>query len=105
MSLLTVFSRSKRRVERPDEDPTGLARAVSDFNGHDGPARIFYNRNSKAFFTLASEDGEDRWWPVAMTRGMDVAELYRKTTAWGGQQVTREALLMMEQALEPYSEW
>lgn len=100
------FSKKGRKVvERIDEDPTGLSRAVLDFNRHVGPAKIFYNRHSKTFTTNTSNPGEDDWWSEDMACGMDVVELYRKTTAAGGTQITREALKLMEGELPPYSVW
>jgi len=102
-----IFKKVKKRpkLEHPDDDPTGLARAVIDFNHHKGPAKIFYNRNNKTFYTQVSPAGEDRWWSDDMVNSMDVVELYRKTTVGGDVQVTEEALKMMEGEVRPYSVW
>ena len=99
------FSRKPKGTDRIDEDPTGLSRAVIDFNGHIGPAKIYYNRNSKTFSTNISDPGEDEWWSDDLANGMDVVEIYRKTTSSGCTQITKEALRLMENELPPYSVW
>jgi hypothetical protein len=93
-----------RRRERIEEDPTGIPQAVRDFNGHEGPARIFYNRNSRTFFVRTYPFGGDRWWGE-MTNGLDVVELYRKTSCYPDVKVTAEELRMMESEIGPYSVW
>lgn len=93
-----------RRRERIEEDPTGIPQAVRDFNGHEGPARIFYNRNSRTFFVRTYPFGGDRWWGE-MTNGLDVVELYRKTSCNPDVKVTAEELRMMESEIGPYSVW
>ncbi len=102
--MRTKFWKLKLK-EHPDDDPTGLERAVIDFNAHTGPAKIFYNRNNKTFFTQVSPLGEDRWWSDDMVNSMDLVELYRKTTEGKSQQVTKEALKLMEEEVKPYSIW
>ncbi len=89
---------------RIEEDPTGIPQAVRDFNGHTGPARIFYNRNSKTFFVNTYPFGGDRWWGD-MANGLDVVELYRKTSCYPDIKVTEEELRMMEAEIGPYSVW
>ena len=93
-----------RRRERIEEDHTGIPQAVRDFNGHEGPARIFYNRNSRTFFVRTYPFGGDRWWGE-MTNGLDVVELYRKTSCYPDVKVTAEELRMMESEIGPYSVW
>lgn len=100
-----MIFRKQNKEERAEEDPTGLLQAVRDFNAHDGPARIFYDRIPRAFETVCYDPGTDRYWPVGMCDGPDRAELYRKTSAAGRVTVTREELLMMEHELQPYSAW
>ena len=93
-----------RRRERIEEDPSGIPQAVRDFNGHEGPARIFYNRNSRTFFVRTYPFGGDRWWGE-MTNGLDVVELYRKTSCYPDVKVPAEELRMMESEIGPYSVW
>ena len=93
-----------RRRERIEEDPTGIPQAVRDFNGHEGPARIFYNRNSRTFFVRTYPFGGDRGWGER-TNGLDVGELYRKTSCYPDVKVTAEELRMMESEIGPYSVW
>lgn len=95
----------RKHPERPEEDPTGLSSAQRDFNAHHGPARLFYNRNSQAFFTICFEMGDDVYWPDNLTDGLDVVELYRKTSGGPDVKVTSEELLMMERGIEPYMRW
>ncbi len=102
--MIPKFRRS-HRPERAEEDPTGLSQAVRDFNAHVGPARIYYNRSMRTFWTRCYGEGEDRWWPVDLSNGPDVAELYRKSTEGGDDRVDSQELLMMEHELQPYSVW
>ncbi len=94
----------RSRGQHIEEDPTGLAGAVRDFNEHSGPARVFYNRNSKAFFVRTFPFGGDRFWGN-MTDGLDVVELYRKTSAYPDVKITSDELRMMELEIVPYSVW
>lgn len=94
----------KRRPDPPRLDMSGLFRATEEFNRHSGPARIFYNRNSRTFFVRLYPDGGDRWFGP-MTDGMDVVELYRKTSAFPEVKVTPEELRIMEAGIGPYSVW
>ena len=94
----------RRRKERPEEDPTGLSAAVRDFNSYCGPARIFYNRNSGTFFVRTYPFGGDRFWG-RMTDGLDILELYRKTSSCPDINVTGEELRMMRSEIGPYSVW
>ena len=93
-----------RRARRMhiEEDPTGLSTAVRDFNEHHGPARLFYNRHSRTFFVYRYN--EDRWFGD-MCNGIDIVELYRKTSAAPDIKVTPEELRMMESEILPYSVW
>ncbi len=93
-----------KHPERIEEDPTGLAAAIRDFNSHHGPARIFYNRNAKTFYVTAYKDGAERWWG-GMCNSLDVVELYRKTSDYPDIKVTSEELRMMEAEIVPYSVW
>ena len=93
-----------RRMERPEEDPKGILTAVRDFNQHSGPARLFYNRNSRTFFVNVYEMGYDRWFGE-MCNGLDIVELYRKTSASPDVRVTEEELMRMESEILPYSVW
>ncbi len=88
----------------PETDMSDIDRAVSDFNQYYGPARIFYNRNSKVFFVRCYPDGGDRWFGP-MTDGMDIVELYRKTSDFPDVTVTREELRIMEAGVGPYTVW
>lgn len=94
----------RHHQERIEEDPTGLPSAVRDFNLHSGPARIFYNRNSGTFETRCYREGSDRWFGP-MSDGLDIVELYRKTSAYPDVRVTEEELRMMESEIRPYSAW
>ena len=94
----------KRRREHIEEDPVGLRGAVRDFNSYCGPARIFYNRNSKTFFVRTYPFGGDKWWGD-MCNGLDIVELYRKTSCYPDITVTEEELRMMELEIGPYSAW
>lgn len=94
----------KRTVQHIEEDPTGLAGAVRDFNEYSGPARVFYNRNSRAFYVRTFPFGGDRFWGD-MANGLDVVELYRKTSAYPDVKVTPDELRMMEMEIGPYSAW
>ncbi|TQS82678.1 MAG: hypothetical protein A3Q59_04140 [Methanomethylophilus alvi] len=94
----------KRRKEHIEEDPAGLKGAVRDFNSYCGPARIFYNRNSKTFFVRTYPFGGDKWWGD-MCNGLDIVELYRKTSCYPDITVTEEELRMMELEIGPYSAW
>lgn len=93
-----------RRMERPEEDPTGILTAVRDFNQHSGPARLFYNRNSRTFFVNVYGMGYDRWFGE-MCNGLDIVELYRKTSESPDVKVTAEELMRMESEILPYSVW
>lgn len=88
----------------PKLDMSDADRAVSDFNEHSGPARIFYNRNSKKFFVRCYPDGGDRWFGP-MSDGMDIIELYRKTSDMPDVTVTVEELRIMEAGIGPYTVW
>lgn len=90
--------------EHIEDDPTGLPSAVRDFNQHSGPARIFYNRNSGTFETKCYSYGADIWFG-SMCNGLDIVELYRKTSDFPDVKVTSEELRMMEQEIVPYSVW
>lgn len=94
----------KVHCERIEEDPSGLPSAVRDFNQHFGPARIFYNRNSGTFETRCYKDGAEKWFGP-MSNGLDVVELYRKTSDYPNVTVTRDELRMMESEIAPYSVW
>jgi len=94
----------RRREQHAEEDPTGLRSAMRDFNEHSGPARILYNRNARTFFVLTYGFGDDRWWGD-MADGLDVTELYRKTSAYPDVTVTEEELRMMEMEIRPYTVW
>lgn len=96
--------RRRQKIQHVEEDPTGLAGAVRDFNSHVGPARVFYNRNSKTFFVRTFPFGGDRYWGN-MTNGLDIVELYRKTSNYPDIKVTPEELKMMELEVGPYSVW
>lgn len=98
-----MFGRRRKPI-RAEEDPTGLASAVRDFNDHVGPARIFFNRHARTFYTKCYEPGADSWWGP-MCDGMDSVELYRKTTAMPDVKVTEHELELMEQEIGPYSVW
>ena len=93
-----------RYQDRPEEDPKGILTAVRDFNNHHGPARMFYNRNSRTFFVNVYEMGSDAWFGD-MCNGLDVVELYRKTSASPDVRVTAEELMRMESEILPYSVW
>jgi hypothetical protein len=94
----------RKHRQYAQDDATGLSSAVTDFNGHPGPARIFYNRNSRTFFTRVYPDGGDRWFGP-MTDGLDIVELYRKTSDFPDVKVTKEELRIMESEIGPYSVW
>ena len=95
-----MFGRRKRPVYR--DDSKNLNRTVREFNSHDGPARIFYNRGTGCFFLRTYGYGsEDQFGPMLDT--FDVAELYRKTD--GSVQVSVEELQLLERDLAPYRMW
>ncbi|MBR6911594.1 MAG: hypothetical protein IKN41_07050 [Candidatus Methanomethylophilaceae archaeon] len=87
-----------------EEDPAGLSQAVREFNSHEGPARIFYNRNSRTFFTRLYPDGGDRWFGP-MTDGLDIVELYRKTSDFPDVKVTDTELRVLESEIGQYAVW
>ena len=91
-----------RRKIHVEDDPTGLSSAVRDFNDHRGPARLFYNRNSRTFFVYRYE--MDAYFGD-MCNGIDIVELYRKTSRTPGLKVTAEELKLMESEIQPYSAW
>ncbi len=93
-----------KRRQTPESDPDGLLLAVREFNSHPGPARIFYNRNSHTFFARLYPDGGDRWFGP-MTDGIDIAELYRKTSDFRDVKVTPEELRGMEADVGDYRVW
>lgn len=93
-----------KHQERPEEDPTGLLSAVRDFNEHPGPARVFYNRNSGTFETKCYKIGGEKWFG-AMCNGLDIVELYRKTSAFPDVKVTADELRGMQREITPYSVW
>jgi hypothetical protein len=99
-----MFGRRKV-VERIEEDPTGKSQAVRDFNGHEGPARLFYNRSSRTFFVQLYKDGAEKWWTPQMCDCEDKVELYRKTTPYGDVKITSEELDLMEREIVPYKGW
>ena len=70
----------RRRRMMPEEDPTGASVAVREFNGHHGPARVFYNRHAGTFFVNVYPIGADERFGD-MVDGIDVVEVYRKTSA------------------------
>ena len=83
----------RRRLHHYAQDDRGLNGAVREFNSHDGPARIFYNRNSQQFFVNRYGYGdEERFGP--MLDSYDIVELYRKTD--GKVQVSPEELEYFE---------
>ena len=92
----------RRRKIYVEDDPTGLSSAVRDFNGHHGPARLFYNRNSGTFFVYRYE--MDVYFGD-MCNGIDVVELYRKTSRTPDLKVSADELRLMEQEIVPYSAW
>lgn len=94
----------RKRIEHIEEDPTGLSSAVADFNRHIGPARVFFNRNSRTFYTRCYASGADLWWG-RMCNGIDYVEIYRKTSEMPNVTVTREELENMESEIGPYSVW
>ena len=95
-----MFRRRRPPVFR--DDAKNLNRTVRDFNRHDGPARIFYNRHTGCFSVNTYEPGaEIHFGP--MLDSFDVAELYRKTD--GKIKVTEEELRLMERDLSPYRMW
>ena len=94
----------RKHRKYPQDDASGLSYAVDDFNNHSGPARIFYNRNSRTFFTRLYPDGYDRWFGP-MTDGLDITELYRKTSDFPDVKVTPEELRIMKSEIGPYSVW
>ena len=96
--------RKRHKIQHIEEHPTGLAGAIRDFNTYVGPARVFYNRNSKTFFVRTFPFGGDRYWGN-MTNGLDIVELYRKTSNYPDIKVTPEELKMMELEVGPYSVW
>jgi len=106
---MTPFLRSRRdagtskvRHRYVHNDSYGLNRSVEEFNRHDGPARIFYNRNSRTFYTSCYEEGYQDYFGELLD-SFDVIELYRKTD--GKVKVTREELLYLENNVGPYKQW
>ena len=93
-----------RRKIHVEDDPTGLSSDVRDFNDHRGPARLFYNRNSRTFYVNVYDMGYDIWFGD-MCNGLDVVELYRKTSEFPDVKVTAEELMRMESEILPYSVW
>ena len=59
---------------------------------------------TRTFFTYCYETGHDRWFGQ-MCNGLDLVELYRKTSATPNVKVTEEELRMMEGEIVPYSTW
>ncbi|MBE6526313.1 MAG: hypothetical protein E7Z63_00875 [Thermoplasmata archaeon] len=100
-----ILKRKKsRKVAFEGDDSNGLHRAVLDFNEYNGPARIFYNRNSHTFETKCYPPGSEKYFGE-LANGLDRVELYRKTTPFGNVKVVPEELLLMERDLEPYAIW
>lgn len=93
----------RRRTGMP-EDATGIPTAVRDFNGHHGPARVFYNRHSGTFFVKAYPMGSDGFFGE-MANGIDIVEIYRKTSAMPDVRITPEELRLMGSDIPPYSVW
>lgn len=104
LKLKPVHKRRQRREDWPEEDPTGKAVAIRDFNEHEGPARIFYNRNNNVFSTTCYPAGSEKWFGEMMN-GIDMVELYRKTTSTGNLQVKEYEIDTMVQELRPYARW
>ena len=75
-----------------EEDPAGVSQAVREFNSHEGPARIFYNRNSRTFFTRLYPDGGDRWFGPMTSDFPDV-------------KVTDTELRVLESEIGQYAVW
>ena len=94
----------RRQHIRPEEDPTGITAAVRDFNAHHGPARLFYNRNARTFFVNTYAMDADIWFGD-MCNGLDIVELYRKTSDDPDVKVTDSELRSMELEIVPYSVW
>ena len=89
----------RRRLHHYAHDSRGLNGAVREFNSHDGPARIFYNRHSHQFWVNRYAEGEEkRFGP--MLESYDIVELYRKTD--GKVQVSPEELEYFEANIAPY---
>lgn len=93
----------RRRTGMP-EDLAGISTAVRDFNGHHGPARVFYNRHSGTFFVKGYPMGSDDFFGE-MSNGIDTVELYRKTSAMPDVRITPEELRLMGLDISPYSVW
>lgn len=93
--------RPRTYPEHPEEDPTGAESAAKDFNGHDGPARIFYNRHAETFYTRCFPFGAERWWG-SMADCLDYVEIYRKTSAMPNVTVRPDDLRLMAQEIRPY---
>ena len=87
--------------DHPEEDPTGAESAARDFNGHDGPARIFYNRHAETFYTRRYPLGSEKWWGT-MADNLDYVEIYRKTSAMPNVTVRPDDLRLMAQEIRPY---
>lgn len=98
-----MFGRPRRHHSQIVEDSYGLNRTVRDFNRHDGPARIFYNRNSRVFSVSTYPKGTEHEFGE-MLDTFDVVELYRKTHD-GGEQISKEALKTLENRVGAYSSW
>ena len=94
----------RRRRMMPEEDPSGISVAVRDFNGHHGPARVFYNRHSRTFFVNVYPIGSDGRFGE-MAKGIDIVEVYRKTSAMPDVRITDDELRLMESEIPPYSTW
>lgn len=88
-----------------DDDPTGLQRAVYDYNEWKGPARIFYSIETRTFSTRTYEPESDCWWDPSLYRGPESAELQRKTTAHSNDRVEDYELRLMADNLGPFIRW
>lgn len=88
-----------------DDDPTGLQRAVVDYNSYNGPARIFFNRDTRTYFVKTYEPYSEDWWEPKLSKGREEVELQRKTTAHGRDQVTDYELKGMANMLGVYVRW
>ncbi len=94
----------RRRTETPEDDTAGIPTAVRDFNGHHGPARVFYNRHSGTFFVNTYPMGSDELFGE-MSNGIDIVEIYRKTSAMPDVRITQDELRLMGSDIPPYSVW
>ncbi len=100
-----MFGKRNRRVPiHAEEDPTGASSAVRDFNEHIGPARIFFNRHARTFYTRCFPMGGDDFWGD-MENTPDYVELYRKTSEMPEIMVKVSDLHMMELEVGPFSVW